>query len=51
MDLEWRSAIQVTECDNLKFYVILASLKTLFFKKKDFEFKFLLPTKIAMNEK
>ena len=36
MDLEWRSAIQVTECDNLKFYVILASLKTLL-KKKDFE--------------
>ena len=50
MDLEWRSAIQVTECDNLKFYVILASLKTLFLKK-DFEFKFLLPTKIAMNDK
>ena len=40
--LEWRSAIQVIECHNLKFYVILASLKTPFLEK-DFEFKFSLP--------
>ena len=33
MDLEWRSAIQVTECDNLKFYVIRASLKNTLKKK------------------
>ena len=50
MDLEWRSAIQVTECDNLKFYVILAknTLKILF--RKGFQIKIFI-TKIAMNEK